>query len=110
MESKSVVDSSTPLLKEAYAYGVVEHPFPLNCLIGDWPLGSTFYHAVKVGIVQYVCTHFPVENLFKLFDFLENFQPYLVILKHYFPDDSEIDLRFASYDSRDLWCLWRREI
>ncbi|KAM2909514.1 hypothetical protein FF1_002486 [Malus domestica] len=54
MENKSVVDSSTPLLKEAYAYGVVEHPFPLNCLIGDWPLGSTFYHAVKVGIVQYM--------------------------------------------------------
>ncbi|BBH08806.1 Protein of unknown function D [Prunus dulcis] len=54
MESQSVLDSSTPLLKDAYAYGVVEHPFPLNCLIGDWPLGPTFYHAVKVGIVQYM--------------------------------------------------------
>ncbi|XP_022141473.1 protein LAZ1 homolog 1 isoform X2 [Momordica charantia] len=54
MESETVVDSSTPLLKEKYAYGVVEHPFPLNCFIRDWYLGSDFYHAVKIGIVQYM--------------------------------------------------------
>lgn len=57
MESQPVVDSSTPLLTEKYAYGVVEHPFPLNCFIRDWHLGSDFYHAVKIGIVQYVCDH-----------------------------------------------------
>ncbi|KAL6218107.1 PREDICTED: transmembrane protein 184 homolog DDB_G0279555 [Fragaria vesca subsp. vesca] len=54
MESQSIVDSSSPLLKEEYAYGVVEHPFPLNCFIRDWDLGPAFYHAVKVGIVQYM--------------------------------------------------------
>ncbi|KAL0369314.1 UNVERIFIED_CONTAM: protein LAZ11 [Sesamum calycinum] len=41
-------------LDEAYAYGVVEHPFPLNCFLRDWKLGSDFYQAVKIGIVQYV--------------------------------------------------------
>lgn len=55
MESMSLTDSSTPLLKEAYAYGVVEHPFPLNCFLRDWYLGPDFYQAVKIGIVQYVC-------------------------------------------------------
>ncbi|KAA0058898.1 protein LAZ1-like protein 1 isoform X1 [Cucumis melo var. makuwa] len=54
MESQTVVDSSTPLLAEKYAYGVVEHPFPLNCFIREWYLGSDFYHAVKIGIVQYM--------------------------------------------------------
>ncbi|KAM5562432.1 protein LAZ1 [Rosa sericea] len=54
MESQSIVDSSSPLLKEEYAYGVVEHPFPLNCFIRDWDLGPAFYYAVKVGIVQYM--------------------------------------------------------
>lgn len=55
MESMSLTESSTPLLKEAYAYGVVEHPFPLNCFLRDWYLGPDFYQAVKIGIVQYVC-------------------------------------------------------
>lgn len=55
MESHSVADPKMPLLNEAYAYGVVEHPFPLNCFIRDWQLGADFYHAVKIGIVQYVC-------------------------------------------------------
>lgn len=56
MESQSVVSSSSlPLLDDAYAYGVVEHPFPLNCFIREWYLGSDFYQAVKIGIVQYVC-------------------------------------------------------
>ncbi|KAH7525170.1 protein LAZ1 homolog 1 [Ziziphus jujuba] len=54
MESQSVADPKTPLLNEAYAYGVVEHPFPLNCCLGDWYLGPNFYHAVKIGIVQYM--------------------------------------------------------
>lgn len=58
MESQSLVDYSTPLLKEAYtSYGVVEHPFPLNCIIRYWYLGADFYNAVKIGIVQYVCAH-----------------------------------------------------
>lgn len=57
MESQSVIDPKTPLLNEAYAYGVVEHPFPLNCFLRDWYLGPKFYHAVKIGIVQYVCAH-----------------------------------------------------
>lgn len=35
MESMSVMDYNSPLLKEVYAYGVVEHPFPLNCLLRD---------------------------------------------------------------------------
>ena len=59
MESQSVVDPKVPLLNEAYAYGVVEHPFPLNCLIRKWHLGSDFYNAVKIGIVQYVCAKYP---------------------------------------------------
>ena len=59
MESQSVVDPKVPLLNEAYAYGVVEHPFPLNFLIRKWHLGSDFYNAVKIGIVQYVCAKFP---------------------------------------------------
>ncbi|KAI4337924.1 hypothetical protein L6164_016286 [Bauhinia variegata] len=54
MESMSLMESSTPLLKDAYAYGVVEHPFPLNCLLKDWNLGPDFYYAVKIGIVQYM--------------------------------------------------------
>ncbi|KAI4307170.1 hypothetical protein L6164_030387 [Bauhinia variegata] len=54
MESMSLMESNTPLLKEAYAYGVVEHPFPLNCLLRDWYLGPDFYYAVKIGIVQYM--------------------------------------------------------
>lgn len=58
MESESVIDPKTPLLNEEYAYGVVEHPFPLNCLLRDWYLGPNFYNAVKIGIVQYVCALF----------------------------------------------------
>lgn len=54
MESRSVIDAGTPLLEEAYSYGVVEHPFPLNCFMREWYLGPDFYHAVKIGIVQYM--------------------------------------------------------
>lgn len=54
MESQSLITSNTPLLEEAYSYGVVEHPFPLNCFLRDWYLGPEFYHAVKIGIVQYM--------------------------------------------------------
>ncbi|KAJ4831821.1 hypothetical protein Tsubulata_010192 [Turnera subulata] len=54
MESQAVITSSMPLLEESYAYGVVEHPFPLNFFLRDWNLGRDFYHAVKIGIVQYM--------------------------------------------------------
>ncbi|KAL8171939.1 hypothetical protein V2J09_023743 [Rumex salicifolius] len=54
MERKSVITTSAPLLEEAYSYGVVEHPFPLKYLIKEWYLGANFYHAVKIGIVQYM--------------------------------------------------------
>ncbi|XP_059454244.1 protein LAZ1 homolog 1 [Corylus avellana] len=54
MESQSLMDPSTPLLKDAYSYGVVEHPFPLNWILRDWYLGPEFYNAVKIGIVQYM--------------------------------------------------------
>ncbi|KAJ9146166.1 hypothetical protein P3X46_028470 [Hevea brasiliensis] len=54
MESKTLITSSMPLLEESYACGFVEHPFPLNCFLRNWQLGPDFYHAVKVGIVQYM--------------------------------------------------------
>lgn len=54
MESQSIITSSMPLLEESYSYGIVEHPFPLNCLLKDWHLGAEFYQAVKIGIVQYM--------------------------------------------------------
>lgn len=54
MESQSLMNSSMPLLEEPYAYGVVEHPFPLNCFLRGWYLGPEFYQAVKIGIVQYM--------------------------------------------------------
>lgn len=63
MESQSVISASTPLLEEAYSYGVVEHPFPLNCFMREWYLGPDFYNAVKIGIVQYVRFLFLIENL-----------------------------------------------
>lgn len=66
MESQSIISSSMPLLEESYSYGIVEHPFPLNCLLKDWHLGADFYQAVKIGIVQYVCT--PV--FIKVYSFL----------------------------------------
>ncbi|KAL6564739.1 hypothetical protein OROMI_016189 [Orobanche minor] len=40
MEKQSLATSSIPLLDEAYAYGVVEHSFPLNCFLRDWNLVS----------------------------------------------------------------------
>lgn len=54
MESQRLIDCSTPLLEEAYTYGIVEHPFPLNFFLREWYLGRDFYQAVKVGIVQYM--------------------------------------------------------
>ncbi|XP_047342070.1 protein LAZ1 homolog 1 [Impatiens glandulifera] len=70
MESLAYTASNVPLLEETYAYGVVEHPFPLNCLLRDWHLGSDFYQAVKIGIVQYmllkmICAMFAM--IFQLF-------------------------------------------
>lgn len=55
MEGQNLVTSYLPLVDEVYAYGIVQHPFPLNYLLRDWKLGSEFYQAVKIGIVQYVC-------------------------------------------------------
>lgn len=54
MENQSMFSSSIPLIDEAYVYGVVEHPFPLNCCLRHWSLGPDFYQAVKIGIVQYM--------------------------------------------------------
>ncbi|KAJ3693033.1 hypothetical protein LUZ60_012128 [Juncus effusus] len=54
MEAETEYDSSTPLLEYDYEYGFVKHPFPLNCFVRDWYLGQEFYHAVKIGIVQYM--------------------------------------------------------
>uniref|UniRef100_A0A1D1XJ67 Transmembrane protein 184C n=2 Tax=Anthurium amnicola TaxID=1678845 RepID=A0A1D1XJ67_9ARAE len=54
METEAQISPSTPLLEAAYVNGVVEHPFPLNCLLKDWYLGPHFYQAVKIGIVQYM--------------------------------------------------------
>lgn len=56
MEGQSLVTSCLPLVDEAYAYGIVQHPFPLKYILSDWKLGSDFYQAVKIGIVQYVCS------------------------------------------------------
>lgn len=56
MESQSIISSGSPLLEEAYTYGVVEHPFPLKYFMREWYLGKDFYQAVKIGIVQYVST------------------------------------------------------
>ncbi|WOL02359.1 hypothetical protein Cni_G11078 [Canna indica] len=54
METSVEVSSSTPLLELEYADGLVRHPFPLNCFIREWYLGSDFYQSVKIGIVQYM--------------------------------------------------------
>lgn len=54
MENQNWITSSVPLIDETYAYGFVEHPFPLNCCLRDWKLGSDFYQGVKIGIVQYM--------------------------------------------------------
>ncbi|CAL5384539.1 hypothetical protein CsSME_00014653 [Camellia sinensis var. sinensis] len=69
MERQSLSSSSIPLLEEAYAYGVVEHPFPLNCFLRDWHLGSDFYQAVKVGIVQYMILKLICALLAMVFEF-----------------------------------------
>lgn len=110
MESQTVITSRTPLLEEAYAYGVVEHPFPLNCFLKDWYLGPKFYHAVKIGIVQYVCIYVSEKLSFD----------YMLLLKFYrlssayqnicLSDDTEDDLCITGYDSGILWGLRRRKV
>ncbi|KAI3672845.1 hypothetical protein L6452_38945 [Arctium lappa] len=70
MESKSLISSSIPLIEESYAYGIVEHPFPLNCLLREWYLGPDFYQAVKIGIVQYMILKMICALLAMLFQFL----------------------------------------
>lgn len=62
MENQNWITSSLPIIDETYAYGVVEHPFPLNCCLRDWKLGSEFYQGVKIGIVQYVCMLFFIKQ------------------------------------------------
>lgn len=69
MESQSIISTSIPLLEESYAYGVVEHPFPLNCLLREWHLGSDFYQAVKIGIVQYMILKLICGLLAMIFEF-----------------------------------------
>ncbi|XAR49631.1 hypothetical protein NMG60_11032896 [Bertholletia excelsa] len=69
MESQSLATSRIPLLEEAKANEVVEHPFPLNCLIRDWRLGSDFYQAVKIGIVQYMILKMICALLAMVFEF-----------------------------------------
>lgn len=54
MEGYRKMDYIVPLLNDEYAYGVVEHPFPIKCCFNGWDLGSDFYHSVKIGIVQYM--------------------------------------------------------
>ncbi|XP_020246729.1 protein LAZ1 homolog 1 [Asparagus officinalis] len=54
MEKQVEITSSMPLLELPYEDGIVRHPFPLNCLLRHWYLGSDFYQAVKIGIVQYM--------------------------------------------------------
>nr|XP_010930624.1 protein LAZ1 homolog 1 isoform X1 [Elaeis guineensis]XP_010930625.1 protein LAZ1 homolog 1 isoform X1 [Elaeis guineensis]XP_010930626.1 protein LAZ1 homolog 1 isoform X1 [Elaeis guineensis]XP_019708556.1 protein LAZ1 homolog 1 isoform X1 [Elaeis guineensis]XP_029122492.1 protein LAZ1 homolog 1 isoform X1 [Elaeis guineensis] len=54
METQAQISSSTALLELEYFDGVVKHPFPLNCFLKHWYLGSDFYYAVKIGIVQYM--------------------------------------------------------
>ncbi|URE43424.1 hypothetical protein MUK42_15177 [Musa troglodytarum] len=54
METQMEIFSSTPLLELEQADGVIRHPFPLNCFMKHWYLGSDFYHSVKIGIVQYM--------------------------------------------------------
>lgn len=80
MESQTVITASTPLLEDAYTYGVVEHPFPLNWFLKDWILGPKFYHAVKIGIVQYVCVYIS-EKFSLLHLLLLKFYSHLMFIK-----------------------------
>ncbi|GJR79809.1 LAZ1 homolog 1-like protein isoform X1 [Tanacetum coccineum] len=70
MESKSLISHSIPLIEESYTYGIVEHPFPLNCFLSDWYLGADFYEAVKIGIVQYMTLKLICAPLAMFFQFL----------------------------------------
>ncbi|XP_062211233.1 protein LAZ1 homolog 1-like isoform X2 [Phragmites australis] len=54
MEGQLHISESSPLLDVDYNYGIVKHPFPLSCFMQNWYLGPDFYHAVKIGIVQYM--------------------------------------------------------
>ncbi|KAF9599678.1 hypothetical protein IFM89_001624 [Coptis chinensis] len=69
MESKEQIDYDIPLLEVAYSEGVVRHPFPLNCLLRQWYLGPDFYHAVKIGIVQYMILKMICALLAIVFEF-----------------------------------------
>lgn len=65
MENQTQISSSTPLLELAYVDGAIKHPFPLNFLLRQWYLGSDFYQAVKIGIVQYMILK-PICALFAI--------------------------------------------
>ncbi|KAG8068005.1 hypothetical protein GUJ93_ZPchr0005g15858 [Zizania palustris] len=54
MEGQFQISESSPMLDVGYDYGIVKHPFPLNWFMRNWYLGPDFYHAVKIGIVQYM--------------------------------------------------------
>lgn len=107
MESMSLMDYNSPLLKEEYAYGVVEHPFPLNCFLGDWYLGPDFYNAVKIGIVQYVCD---VPLFFPIAKKKKNHPSFSLITKTCITDDTEDDMCIVGNDPPALGGLRRGEI
>nr|DAD39962.1 TPA_asm: hypothetical protein HUJ06_014285 [Nelumbo nucifera] len=69
METQSQITFTSPLLEDAYFDGVVEHPFPLNYLLRHWYLGPDFYHAVKIGIVQYMILKMICALLAIIFEF-----------------------------------------
>jgi len=116
MESKSLISNSTPLIEESYAYGIVEHPFPLNCLLREWYLGPDFYQAVKIRIVQYVWPFlFDLVSIQFYCDFIltqshENVYPYPISWKCLLPDDTETHLCPASNAFSVSWSLWWREV
>ena len=56
MEKQVEISPSMPLLELTYEEdGVVRHPISIELLIESLHLGSDFYLAVKIGIVQYAC-------------------------------------------------------
>lgn len=93
MEQQTVITQSTPLLEGTCSYGVVEHPFPMNCFLKDWSLGPEFYHAVKIGIVQYVCVVINFSGLWPMMFFYASNEK-----KYSAADDTENDLCSISND------------
>lgn len=69
MEKQDQIESDIPLLEASYSDGAIRHPFPLNCLLRQWYLGPDFYHAVKIGIVQYMILKMICALLAIVFEF-----------------------------------------